>query len=100
MFVSGGGYILLSSFVEDQVIESLDLVELVSKPLLSGLYWPPSKALFEEQDALLAMIKRLHWKYIILIIDHHQPFITEAFNDATAKEDICIIMNLYVNTNT
>ena len=30
------GYILLSSFVEDQVIHSLDLVELASKPLLSG----------------------------------------------------------------
>ena len=30
------GYILLSSFVEDQVLHSLDLVGLPSKPLLSG----------------------------------------------------------------
>ena len=81
-------------------MESLDLVELVSKPLLSGLYRPPREPLFEEQDALLAMIKRLRWKYIILIVDHLQPFVAEAFSDATAKEDICITMNLDVNTNT
>ena len=35
------------------------------------------------------MIKRLRWKYIILIVEHLQPFVTEAFSDATAKEDIC-----------
>ena len=35
-FLGTSGYILLSSFVEDQVIHSLDLVELASKPLLSG----------------------------------------------------------------
>ena len=35
-FLGISGYILLSSFVENQVIHSLDLVELASKPLLSG----------------------------------------------------------------
>ena len=36
LFSDTSGYILLSSFAEDQVIHSLDLVELASKPLLSG----------------------------------------------------------------
>ena len=66
---------------------------------LPGLYKPPQEPLFEEQDALLAMIKRLRWKYIILIVEHLQPFVTEAFSDATAKEDICITLNINVNTN-
>ena len=65
----------------------------------SGLYKPPQEPLFEEQAALLAMIKRLRWKYIILIVEHLQPFVTEAFSDATAKEDICITLNINVNTN-
>ena len=48
----------------------------------------------------ITSLKRLRWKYIILIVDHLQPFVAEAFSDATAKEDICITMNLNVNTNT
>merc|ERR550532_1889689 len=45
------------------------------------------------------MIKRLRWKYIILIVEHLQPFVTETFSDATAKEDICITLSINVNTN-
>ena len=91
----------MSSYLEAEAIEALDAVTLPSSPLIPALYWPPKEALFEEQDALIAMAKRLNWKYIIFIIDQIQPakFITSAFNEAAAQQDICVVSSLLINTN-
>ena len=99
---SGDGYLLLSSFVQDSVIKALDAVLSVpSNPLVPALYWPIAEPLFEEQDALIAMVKRLHWKFIGILVDQHQEAeaIVKAFKDIAAKEDICVVATFHINTN-
>lgn len=47
------------------------------------------------------MVKRLRWKFLVLVLDLQQSpeDIQEAFNKAAAQEDICVIANFIINSN-
>ena len=92
---------MMSSYLEDNIVQKLDAVQLTNSPaVLPDIFLPSKEALFEEQDSLLAMVKRLRWKYITLIVDYQEAeVISKSFNEAAEKEDVCVVNNIFVNTN-
>ena len=73
------------------------LDEVIFPRPLAGLFRPLLEAMFEEQAAVLALIKRLKWKQILVIAD--QTHVLTTFGEAAAQDDICVVANILVNTN-
>ena len=76
------------------MINSLKEVML---PPLAGLFRPPREAMFEEQAALLSLIKRLKWKHVVVVSD--QNHLLNSFGETAAREDLCVVGNILINTN-
>ena len=73
-----------------------DLGQVLFNPSWS-LLSPPSDDLLAEQGAVIAMAKRLKWKYVVVVLDN--DFVMERLNEALAREDICVVANIVINTN-
>ena len=50
-----------------------------------------------EQGSVIAMADRLQWKYVVVVLDN--DFVMERLNEALAREDICVVANIFINTN-
>ena len=94
MYSSNLGYILLTSHLERRVTR--DLGQVLFNPSWS-LLSPASDDLLAEQGAVIAMAKRLKWKYVVVVLDN--DFVMERLNEALAREDICVVANIVINTN-
>ena len=73
-----------------------DLGQVLFRPSWS-LLRPPSDDLLAEQGAVIAMAKRLKWKYVAVVLDNEA--VMEHLNEALAREDICVVANMVINTN-
>ena len=89
--LSGNGFLMLTSLLEDTVLQKLKGL------MLPALFVPSQEPLFEERAGLLSMVKRLGWKYITLIVD--QQSISQPFNEAAEDADVCVVENILINTN-
>ena len=88
------GYVLLASNLENSVTHYLS--QVLFKPSWSILS-PPEDELLSEQGSVIAMANRLQWKYVVVVLDN--DFVMERLNEALAREDICVVANIFINTN-
>ena len=73
-----------------------DLSQVLFKPSWS-LLSPPEDEWLAEQGSVIAMAKRLQWKYVVLVLDNE--LVKQRLNEALAREDICVVANVFINTN-
>ena len=69
----------------------------VFNPPLNGLFWPLKEEFLEEQSAILALVKRLRWKHLLLIV--HDEHVSASFGKSAKAEEICVTDYLVVDTN-